>query len=180
MASSLQSVHLFEGVGGFSLAAQRSGIAPALLCENDKYKQRILRRHFPHLPLISDVHDLNRDHLADIDPTRAVATGGFPCTDLSVAGRRAGLAGTKSGLFWQIVRILGEWPAAWFVLENVQAFCHRTADGTWESPSPRWLNSGIASPGECWMLSTSDWPSDANVSFLSAILEAQPIPPKYF
>jgi len=117
----LQHVSLFSGVGGFDLAAERAGMQPAAMCEIDTNAQNILKKHWPNTPLFTDVKEVTGDSLRQlgIDPTRTVLTGGFPCQDVSVAGRRAGLAGARTGLFWEVIRILNEFQPAWIVLENV-------------------------------------------------------------
>jgi len=117
----LQHVSLFSGVGGFDLAAERAGMQPAAMCEIDTNAQNILKKHWPNTPLFTDVKEVTGDSLRQlgIDPARTVLTGGFPCQDVSVAGRRTGLAGARTGLFWEIIRILNEFQPTWIVLENV-------------------------------------------------------------
>lgn len=132
----LQGVGLFSGIGGIELAMQRNGVQTVAMCEIDKSATRVLNHRFPGIPVFDDVRKVTGDALRDLGavPDRTVLSGGFPCTDLSVAGRRAGMdRGTRSGLFWEIVRILGEFPAAWVVLENVpgllSATCPCPGDG---------------------------------------------------
>lgn len=117
----IQHVSLFTGVGGFDLAAERAGMNPAAMCEIDKNAQNILKKHWPNTPLFTDVKEVTGDSLRklNIDPTRTVLSGGFPCQDVSVAGKRAGLAGARTGLFWEVIRIINEFQPAWIVLENV-------------------------------------------------------------
>ena len=117
----LQHVSLFSGVGGFDLAAERAGITPSAMCEIDPAAAGVLAHHWPNVPLFRDVKEVTGERLIKlgINPRRTVLTGGFPCQDLSVAGRGAGLMGARSGLFWEIVRILGEFHPQYFVLENV-------------------------------------------------------------
>jgi DNA (cytosine-5)-methyltransferase 1 len=85
------------------------------MAEKEPFCQAILRTHFPDAELFGDVSYVTKSTARAVD----VLTAGFPCQDLSVAGKRAGLGGTRSGLFWEVVRILGELSPAWFVLENV-------------------------------------------------------------
>src|SRR5690606_9794224 len=75
----------------------------------------VLARHFPEAQLYEDVRTVGRDELEPVD----LICGGFPCQDLSVAGRRAGLAGERSGLFFEFARILDELRPRWVVIENV-------------------------------------------------------------
>jgi len=119
---SLQLVSLFAGVGGFDIAAERSGIDPIVACEIDPQARGVLQHRFPNTILINDVKDVTGDKLREhgLDPRRTVITGGFPCQDLSVAGKQAGLeGGERSSLFFEIVRILREFNPQWFILENV-------------------------------------------------------------
>lgn len=122
----LTAVSLFAGIGGFDLALERSGVKVVATCEIDKNAQKILTRHFPNAQLFTDVSTLTGKELlnAGFDPSNGIITGGFPCQDVSVAGKRAGLTladgtHTRSGLFWQIVRLLEETKAQYFILENV-------------------------------------------------------------
>jgi DNA (cytosine-5)-methyltransferase 1 len=122
----VNAVSLFAGVGGFDLALERNGIPVVAQCEIDKHAQKILQRHFPKAKLFSDVKEVTGDKLIEcgFEPATGIIVGGFPCQDVSVAGKRAGLTGsdgvhTRSGLFWEVVRILEETQAATFILENV-------------------------------------------------------------
>jgi DNA (cytosine-5)-methyltransferase 1 len=117
----MKAVSLFAGVGGFDLALERAGVTVVASCEIDKYAQKVLAQHFPNSTIINDVKDVTGDQLKQLgfDGSDGIIVGGFPCQDLSVAGKRAGLAGSRSGLFWEICRILDETKAKWFVLENV-------------------------------------------------------------
>ena len=119
---SLQLVSLFAGVGGFDIAAERSGIDPIVACEIDPQARGVLQHRFPNTILINDVKDVTGERLTELglDPRRTVITGGFPCQDLSIAGKQAGLeGGERSSLFFEIVRILREFNPQWFILENV-------------------------------------------------------------
>lgn len=118
---SLTAVSLFAGVGGFDLAMRRNGIDVRAAVEIDPKARAILARHFPETALFNDVTEVTGDDLrsAGFVPDRGIITGGFPCQDLSVAGRRAGLAGARSGLFWHIARLMDELAPRWVVLENV-------------------------------------------------------------
>ena len=117
----LTAVSLFAGVGGFDLAMQRNGIQVVATVEIDKHARKVLARHFPEATHFEDVRKVSGEQLRDAGfvPERGIITGGFPCQDLSVAGRRAGLAGERSGLFWEIVRLVAEIAPRWLVLENV-------------------------------------------------------------
>lgn len=119
--SNLKAVSLFAGVGGFDLALERAGVPVLASVEIDKHARSVLAQQFPNSTLLEDVQDVTGDQLRELgfNGSEGVIVGGFPCQDLSVAGKRAGLAGGRSGLFWEICRILDETKAKWFILENV-------------------------------------------------------------
>ena len=117
----LTGVSLFAGVGGFDLAMERNGVEVVANVEIDKQCQKVLAKHFPKAKQFSDITDVKGSDLiaAGFEPSRGIITGGFPCQDLSVAGKRAGLVGERSGLFWEIARLIEETKTEWFILENV-------------------------------------------------------------
>jgi DNA (cytosine-5)-methyltransferase 1 len=116
----MKAVSLFAGVGGFDLALERNGAEVVATCEIDKHAQKILTRHFPNTQLFSDVTTLTEEDLFNAGfNADGIIVGGFPCQDLSVAGKRRGLAGERSGLFFEVTRLLAETKAEWFILENV-------------------------------------------------------------
>jgi len=95
---------LFSGVGGFDLGFDQAGYDCVFQVEWDKHCQQILARHWPDVPRWSDVQDVNGAELPPCD----VLTFGSPCQDLSVAGKRAGLDGNKSSMFFEATRIIKE------------------------------------------------------------------------
>jgi DNA (cytosine-5)-methyltransferase 1 len=115
------AVSLFAGVGGFDLALERAGVKVVASVEWDKNAQNVLKRRFPNSTIFGDIQGVTGEQLrtAGFNPTDGIITGGFPCQDLSVAGKRAGLAGSRSGLFWEICRLLDETRTQTFILENV-------------------------------------------------------------
>lgn len=119
--SNLTGVSLFAGVGGFDLAMERQGVKVVASVEIDKKCQAILAKHFPSATIFDDITEVKGSDLigAGFEPSRGIITGGFPCQDVSVAGKRAGLAGNRSGLFWEAARVVEETKAEYFVIENV-------------------------------------------------------------
>jgi DNA (cytosine-5)-methyltransferase 1 len=117
----LTVVSLFDGIGGFCLAFERAGARTVATVEIDKPAAAISRRHFPDAHQFDDVTTVSGHDLRAVGfvGDRGIITAGFPCQDLSVAGKRAGLAGARSGLWWHVVRLLQETQARWFVGENV-------------------------------------------------------------
>lgn len=108
---------LFAGIGGFDMGFERGGAG--MKCEwqveiNDKCNA-VRKRHWPSVEQFEDVRQFNAK--ATIQP--GLICGGFPCQDLSVAGRRAGLAGERSGLFYEFMRIVAEFSPRWVCIENV-------------------------------------------------------------
>ena len=95
---------LFDGIGVFPLAAVRCGIVPAWASEIEKAPISITKRHFPGMAHLGDVTKLNG---GDIPPVHII-TFGSPCQDMSIAGRREGLDGSRSSLFYEAVRIVKE------------------------------------------------------------------------
>jgi DNA (cytosine-5)-methyltransferase 1 len=100
---------------------ERNGVKVVATVEIDKKCNEVLAQHFPFAKQFTDVKEVTgKDFInAGFDPSRGIITGGFPCQDLSVAGKRAGLSGERSGLFWEIRRLVEETQTEWFVLENV-------------------------------------------------------------
>lgn len=117
----LTLVSLFDGIGGFPLAFERAGAETVATVEIDDAAAKISHRHFPHAHQFTDVTKVTGDDLRTVGfvPERGIITAGWPCQDLSVAGRREGLAGARSGLWWHVVRLLAETQPRWFVGENV-------------------------------------------------------------
>ncbi len=99
---------LFDGIGGFPLAAVRNGIVPVWASEIEAFPIRVTQKHFPDMIHVGDITKLNGAELPPVD----IICGGSPCQDLSVAGPRSGLAGARSGLFMEQIRIVKEMRAA--------------------------------------------------------------------
>ena len=95
---------LFDGIGGFPLAAVRSGITPIWASEIEAFPIEVTKIRFPDMAHVGDITKLNGAELPPVD----IICGGSPCQDLSVAGARAGLAGARSGLFMEQVRLVKE------------------------------------------------------------------------
>ena len=112
---------LFSGIGGFALAARWAGIETIGFCEIDKYAQKVLQKNFPGVPIYEDVTKLNGSEFKDI----YLLTGGFPCQDISIAGKGAGIEGERSGLWSELFRIIGEVRPKYALIENVPALTFR-------------------------------------------------------
>jgi DNA (cytosine-5)-methyltransferase 1 len=115
---------LFSGIGGFDEGLRQAGCEIVACCEIDANCRQVLERHFPRVPIFTDIKQLTKQELinegvlGDGKPIDLIC-GGFPCQDLSVAGNRAGLAGERSGLFFDFMRIVDAVSPRWVLIENV-------------------------------------------------------------
>jgi DNA (cytosine-5)-methyltransferase 1 len=105
---------LFSGIGGFSLGLERAGMKTVAFCEVDPYCRRVLAKHWPEVPILDDIRTA---HFPDAD----IIVGGFPCQDVSRAGKRAGITGERSGLYRELVRAIRVVRPKYAILENVAA-----------------------------------------------------------
>ena len=121
--SSLSILDLFSGIGGFSYAAEQlvGGFHTVAFCDTDKACHKVLAKHWPSTPIFPDIRELTS---ADIQPLcpdgLSLITAGFPCQDLSVAGKQAGYDGERSVLFYEIIRLARELRPDFLLLENVR------------------------------------------------------------
>lgn len=106
---------LFSGIGGFDLGFDLAGMRCAWQVENDERAQSVLTNHWPDVKKHEDVRDVGKRNLEAV----ALICGGFPCQDVSLAGRREGLAGERSGLWFEFIRIIEELKPQWVIVENV-------------------------------------------------------------
>lgn len=113
---------LFSGIGGFSLGLERAGFQTVAFCELDEWCRRLLAKHWPQVRIYTDVRELTAARLrADgIERIDAIC-GGFPCQDISLAGKGAGLDGERSGLWRELARLVGELRPRFVIVENVGA-----------------------------------------------------------
>jgi DNA (cytosine-5)-methyltransferase 1 len=134
----LTHLSLFSGIGGIDLAAEWAGFKTVAFCDNDKYCQRVLKKHWPDVPIIEDVKDVTREKIMayaenwrrqwDSEALRpigvresepiALISGGFPCQPHSVAGSRKG-SGDERNLWPEFRRIISEIRPRWVLGENV-------------------------------------------------------------
>lgn len=116
---------LFSGIGGFSLGLERAGMRTVAFCEIEPYCRAVLAKHWPDVPCYTDIRELTADRLAADGIQPDVICGGFPCQDISVAGKGAGLAGARSGLWSHYARLIGELRPRYVIVENVSALLNR-------------------------------------------------------
>ena len=113
----MRHLDLFSGIGGFALAAQWLGIQTMQFVEIDDYCQKLLAKNFPGIPIHGDITTFS-----DTSANYNILTGGFPCQDISHANHEGnGLDGKRSGLFYELMRIVRECRPRYIVLENVAA-----------------------------------------------------------
>lgn len=116
----MKVLDLFSGIGGFSLGLERAGFETVAFCEIDEHAQQVLRKHWPGVPIYTDVREVTLERLqADGIDRVDVVTGGFPCQDLSCAGNEKGITGERSGLWSELCRITGELRPGYTLVENV-------------------------------------------------------------
>src|SRR6185503_10467180 len=108
---------LFAGIGGFDLGFTRAGFDVSWQVEIDPWCRKVLAKHFPDAERFEDVRTVGRHNLRPVD----VICGGFPCQDISVAGRKAGITGDRSGLWSEQFRVIRELRPKVALIENVAA-----------------------------------------------------------
>lgn len=149
----LTTAGLFAGIGGFELGLERSGHTTRVLCEIWDPAVEVLAYRFPNALAVRDVAQIENPKHAepfDLPDDISLLTAGFPCTDLSQAGLKAGVRGENSGLVYQVFRILNTRaeqgkPIPWVVIENVKNMLHlkkgeamRVIIGALEGMGYRW------------------------------------------
>jgi len=116
---------LFSGIGAFSLGLERAGMRTVAFCEIEPFARRVLARHWPDVHIFHDVRELSAQHLSAKGLGVDLICGGFPCQDISVAGRGAGIGGERSGLWSEFARLIGEIRPRYAIVENVSALLGR-------------------------------------------------------
>jgi DNA (cytosine-5)-methyltransferase 1 len=116
---------LFSGIGGLELGLEQSGIGHTVWqVEQSQYCRDVLARHWPGVAQYDDVCKVG---VSNLEPVELIC-GGFPCQDVSGAGKGAGLAGARSGLWYEFLRIVEELHPNWVVVENVASGAKRWVD----------------------------------------------------
>ncbi len=111
----MKHLDMFAGIGGFSLAAQSLGIETVQFVEINSYCCHVLRKNFPTIPIHRDIRTFHAN------PNQFdLITGGSPCQDLSLAGKRTGIAGSRSGLWFEMLRVIEEAKPRFVIWENVK------------------------------------------------------------
>jgi len=115
---------LFSGIGGFSLGLERAGMETVAFCENDKFCQKVLAKHWPDIPIHENIEELDgRQYRGTVD----LVCGGFPCQPFSVAGEQRGKEDDRA-LWPEMLRVIREVEPAWVIGENVSGIINMELD----------------------------------------------------
>ena len=125
MIQPLKVLDLFSGIGGFSLGLERAGMETVAFCEISPVCRHLLAHHWPEVRIYDDICTLSAERLAADGIAVDAICGGFPCQDLSYAGKGAGLAGERSGLWREYARLICELRPKVVIVENVAALLAR-------------------------------------------------------
>lgn len=117
----MKFISLFSGIGGLDLGLERAGMTCVAQVEIDDYASKVLAKHWPSVIRFRDVRDCGAHNLPPAD----LICGGFPCQDISYAGKGAGLSGERSGLWYEFARIICEVRPRYVLVENVAALLTR-------------------------------------------------------
>jgi len=112
----MKVLDLFSGIGGFSLGLERAGMETVAFCEIEDFPRKVLAKHWPGVPIYDDVRKLDGKQFRG---TVDVVCGGFPCQDVSVAGKGKGFGGERTSLYAEMLRIIGECQPGYAIFENV-------------------------------------------------------------
>lgn len=129
MTDKLRLLDLFSGIGGFSLGLERTGgFETVAFCEIEDFPRRVLAKHWPEVPCYEDIRKLNAATLRRDGIEVDAICGGFPCQDISTAGKGAGIEGERSGLWSEYARLICELRPRVVFVENVAALLGRGLD----------------------------------------------------
>lgn len=125
MTGPLRIGSLFSGIGGLELGLEMAGLGETVWqVEVDPFRRRVLDRHWPNVERFEDVRTVGAATLSSVD----LICGGFPCQDVSSAGKRVGLSGARSSLWFEYLRIVSELRPQWVVVENVASGADKWVD----------------------------------------------------
>lgn len=144
--SALRYVELFAGAGGLSMGLDAAGFIPMAHAEIEPHARAVLRYHWPEVPLYGDVAQMDGTQFRGV----TLLSGGSPCQDLSVAGKRAGLGGARSGLFHEQVRLWKESEAPYFLWENVLGALSSNTGHDFAAVLSAIVGADVAVPTDGW------------------------------
>jgi len=120
--SKYKVLDLFSGIGGFSLGLERTGgFETTAFCEICPKARKVLSKHWPNVKQYTDIRELTNERLKADGCGADVITGGFPCQDISIAGKGKGIKAERSGLWSEMFRLIGDVRPTWAIIENVSA-----------------------------------------------------------
>ena len=114
----MRVLDLFSGIGGFSLGLERAGMETVAFCEIEPFCQKVLRKHWPDVPIYDDIKELTNERLQADGITADIITGGYPCQPFSNAGQRQGKADDRH-LWPEMYRLIKAIRPRWVIAENV-------------------------------------------------------------
>lgn len=114
----LNVLDIFSGIGGFSIGLEAIGMQTVAFCEISPFCRKILTRHWPSVPIFPDITIIHKEDLKTL-PKIDVIAGGFPCQDISVAGKQKGIEAKRSGLWKEFARLINEIRPKYAIIENV-------------------------------------------------------------
>ncbi|MGL5716244.1 MAG: DNA cytosine methyltransferase [Paraclostridium sp.] len=114
----LNVLDIFSGIGGFSLGLEAATMQTVAFCEINPFCRKILKKHWPSIPIFTDITTINKEDLKTL-PRIDVIVGGFPCQDVSIAGKKKGINAKRSGLWKEFVRLINEIRPKYAIIENV-------------------------------------------------------------
>lgn len=117
----MRVLDLFSGIGGMALGLEEAGMEMVGFCEIEAFPSQLLRRRWPGVRKWRDVRNVRHENVARSVGAVDLVAGGFPCQDISAAGRGEGLAGKRSGLWFEMLRVIEEIGPRWVIAENVPA-----------------------------------------------------------
>lgn len=122
----LRILDIFSGIGGFSLGLERTGgFETVAFCEIEPLARQTLKKNWPHVPCYKDIRNLTAERLSADGVAVDGIVGGFPCQDVSISGLGEGLAGKRSGLWFEYARLVGELRPKFVFVENVAELLNR-------------------------------------------------------
>lgn len=114
----LNVLDIFSGIGGFSLGLEAAGMQTVAFCEINSFCQKTLKNHWQSVPVFPDITVLHKEDLKSL-PQIDIIAGGFPCQDISIAGKKKGITAKRSGLWKEYKRLINEIRPKYAIIENV-------------------------------------------------------------
>lgn len=114
----LNVLDIFSGIGGFSIGLEATSMQTVAFCEINPFCRKILKKHWPSVPIFSDITTIDKKDLKTL-PRIDIIAGGFPCQDILVAGKGGGIKAKRSGLWKEFARLINDIRPKYAIIENV-------------------------------------------------------------